>query len=125
MKLEIIMFLLSDVYYFFFFIFLFCNFLVELYKINVRFQNIILIGRFVKYISCKDYIAKKKKKFVFKFYKIYYYLIIISVILYYIFLPVNVWTCFDFLIFFDYFSMFFSIVYFFFFSFFLNSFTRE
>lgn len=119
MNLEIIIFLLIDVFYFLFFIFLFCNFLVELYKTNLRFQNIIIIGRFLKYMSCSDYILKKKKKFFFKFYKIYYYLIIISVILYYMCLPVNVWVCFDFLIFFDYFSMFFGLIYFIFFSLFL------
>ena len=99
MNLEIIIFLLIDLYYFLFFIFLFCNFLVELYRTNVRIQNIISIGRFIKYISSIDYISKKKK-FFFKFYKIYYYLLIISIIIYYIFLPVNVWVCFDFLDFF-------------------------
>jgi len=124
MNLEIIVFFLFDLYYFLFFIFLFCNFLVELYKNNVRIQNIVVASRFIKYMLYFDFISKKKKSFFFDFYKIYYYLLILSILIYYMFLPVNVWVCFDFLIFFDYFSMFFSFLYFFFFSFFILFFIK-
>lgn len=119
MILELSMFLFVELYYFLFFIFLFINFLLVLYNNNLRIQNIVVLSRFRKYMVMSDYNNKLKGKLNLTFYKIYYYLVILSVIYFYFNYPINVWICFDFLFFCDYFSTFFLMLFFIFFSFFL------
>ena len=119
MFLELFMLLFIEWFYFLFFIFLFVNFLVVLYNKSLRLQRIVIISRFQKYMLVTDYNLKVKEKFIFLYYKIYYFLLCLSVVYYYLYFPVNLWFCFDFLIYFDYFSAFSIVIFFIFFSLFL------